>query len=67
MNLTGAATALLLAAVVRLTCVILAYPIILKRPIPNMIIEASDFAYVRDKFLRLRVEPRTLSTEQPAQ
>jgi O-antigen/teichoic acid export membrane protein len=66
MNLTGAATALILAAFTRLLLVIAAYPIILRHRIPNLLIQPADLMYIRDKFAGPRRESRPAAAERIA-
>ncbi len=51
-GLSGAALALLCSSTCRLLIVIACYPLILKSPVPNLMIGPSDFAYVMQRLKR---------------
>lgn len=63
MNIAGAATSLLLAGLVRLGLVMAAYPALLRRPVPQLLLNASDVAYVRDKIEHVWFGGRALAAE----
>jgi O-antigen/teichoic acid export membrane protein len=54
MNIIGAAVALLAAGVVRFALVMVAYPVLLQRPLPRLILSAADIVYLRTKVVAMR-------------
>jgi O-antigen/teichoic acid export membrane protein len=49
MNVLGAATALLCTSVLRVAAIMIAYRVVLRRPIPRLLPDATDVAYLRLK------------------
>jgi O-antigen/teichoic acid export membrane protein len=60
MNILGAATALFCTSILRLAMILAGYRFVLGRPIPRLLPETSDFAYIRMKLggSRLHRAPR---------
>jgi O-antigen/teichoic acid export membrane protein len=57
MNILGAATALLCTSVLRVAAIMAAYRFVLERPIPRLLADAADLAYIGDKIVA-KSEPR---------